>query len=1289
MLRLSSSWLWLTVVLFFSLAYADFRHISGAEYYIDDDPGAGQGTAVPGSYGDSTAIVSLPDLFTDGLSLGMHAVYLRFQHTDSVGNSMWGEPRAIPFNIATTSVTSLSAAEYFLDSDPGPGNAVPISASYGSQQVSLDVSGIAAGNTLGTHSVFVRCRNIDGTWGEPRATHYNIATTAVESLIAAEYFVDSDPGQGNGIPMTGSFGGQSTQAVLTGLSTSALQFGTHALFVRFRDSHGIWGNPRSTALNLAWNGELPVLAGAEYFIGNDPGQGSGSPLYSSDGAFGESSESVYAYGASTANASVGLQLVHVRMQDSHGLWGRTTSTVLDVQPNQQLPFHGLIYGTALDMSQTALGGVTIQLSPGQYRDTTDAQGNFSLANIPPGQYVVTASKDGYVTTSELVSVAAGSVTNLTMTLSAQIEIALTVLDERGQPVQGANVSANGQTPTDATTNSIGLCTLRVAEGNYQLDLSAAGFMDRTTNPISFTGSRAQARTENMSRFQTVTPTFIVLIRGISKTPEADNNNGWDRFIDSLEVRFPPGGSVSYEALVIKTTGSLYTNATRLRTLIDNRVGNQSRRIVLIGHSMGGLIARKYLSVYQDRRVERIITIDTPHLGSNYAANLDRVYNKSYYDLPVPIRWFFPRLFPAYYELGPDAMREQNKNMLLSERPLSTKYILLSTQHGSTGERGDWIVNLASQKADPPGEGTLFSLPNMSSAFDNRVKRPPTLNCSNLDYCSCAIWSVHVCVQNSPTVIQHVLGLLNTPFESIAEGSSRDYESEPAESVIAQEVLSPPYDSLVAVSMTVPQAAYVTFSAVGVDSTSVWSAESPTGTLYFDELSAEAAGGTWAVDPESKSALLIIPNPIPGEWTLRLGASPLDTTTIVVSASAPLPVQTNPIPLASAIEVGDSALLAIHIIPVDGVFIDSIVVTLSGDSTQLRLNDSALYGDALAEDSIWSAFTQPFTTFGNVTAEFRVYSSASEAQYESISQTEFTVLQAFAAIDTSAVWHVEDSDSNTMFEALVATVPVLLDSACALRLTGSLFDLDGNEISTALAEGDLTPGSHSIALRFPGEVIENSGVDGPYVLSTTELTLVSDATETVLQVLDSISVSPNFSASDFVGIPTTVQNVGAFRTDITASVFWTPNGDPDIASFKLYYDTDGAEPYLGNDIMEGASPIAVGNTLSFDLHGLDSLLAYTFAVSAVDSEGSESRMSQKYTVFPMGPPFPVDSLTIVVDGNDYVLHWQPIPGGAQYIVEVSNDVNGPWSSVAQTIDSTYRHTFEGIPEARFFRIVATR
>ena len=41
----------------------------------------------------------------------------------------------------------------------------------------------------------------------------------------------------------------------------------------------------------------------------------------------------------------------------------------------------------------------------------------------------------------------------------------------------------------------------------------------------------------------------------------------------------------------------------------------NRRLILVGHSRGGLCIRKYLDIYTNSEIEKIITLSTPHKGS--------------------------------------------------------------------------------------------------------------------------------------------------------------------------------------------------------------------------------------------------------------------------------------------------------------------------------------------------------------------------------------------------------------------------------------------------------------------------------------------------------------------------------------------------------------------------------------------------------------------------------------------------------------------------------------------------
>ena len=67
----------------------------------------------------------------------------------------------------------------------------------------------------------------------------------------------------------------------------------------------------------------------------------------------------------------------------------------------------------------------------------------------------------------------------------------------------------------------------------------------------------------------------------------------------------------------------YTSIGKLVPLLNQRVDEICRttgaeRVVLIAHSMGGLVCRSYLARHGKQRVERLITIASPHAGTELA-----------------------------------------------------------------------------------------------------------------------------------------------------------------------------------------------------------------------------------------------------------------------------------------------------------------------------------------------------------------------------------------------------------------------------------------------------------------------------------------------------------------------------------------------------------------------------------------------------------------------------------------------------------------------------------------------
>ncbi|RYY94144.1 MAG: hypothetical protein EOO11_18480, partial [Chitinophagaceae bacterium] len=251
-------------ILLFLLLFAAFRapaqQLTAAEYFFDTDPGIGLGTPIAVTAG--TTLNESLSVATTGLGAGVHWLYVRSYRTDASNNGAWSlaEPRRLVVS------EGITAAEYFFDADPGVGAGTPLAITPGG---AIDASATIATTGLGAgrHTLFVRTQGASGSWSlsEPRSFHIN------ESLIAAEYFIDTDPGAGLATAIPVSPG--STLNVSLSLPAGILPAGSHRLYVRTQNSSGAWSFLETRNFFVQ-----EQIVQAEYYFDTDPGPGAGHPI---------------------------------------------------------------------------------------------------------------------------------------------------------------------------------------------------------------------------------------------------------------------------------------------------------------------------------------------------------------------------------------------------------------------------------------------------------------------------------------------------------------------------------------------------------------------------------------------------------------------------------------------------------------------------------------------------------------------------------------------------------------------------------------------------------------------------------------------------------------------------------------------------------------------------------------------------------------------------------------------------------------------------------------------------
>ncbi len=231
--------------------------------------------------------------------------------------------------------SQIIAGEYFIGSDPGVGKGTPISISSPSTTI--------VGTVLNLHlaanqTVFFRFKNANGIWTAPRAiTFTGVGVNRSAFVNYVEYFVGSDPGKGNGTPVSVS----SAQNVPLNLSSVNLSQGQY-VHLRVRDDQGRWNSP------VALKYPSRSIAAAEVVVGNNPNAvvpGHGIAMTPVTGGFGTGTVNVQA-NVSNWNRT---DTIWVRAKSSEYLWSRPVGSIALANP---IPTVASISPTAATRLQT-------------------------------------------------------------------------------------------------------------------------------------------------------------------------------------------------------------------------------------------------------------------------------------------------------------------------------------------------------------------------------------------------------------------------------------------------------------------------------------------------------------------------------------------------------------------------------------------------------------------------------------------------------------------------------------------------------------------------------------------------------------------------------------------------------------------------------------------------------------------------------------------------------------------------------------------------------------------------
>lgn len=218
-----------------------------AEYFFDTDPGFGNGTAIPLTPSVNISnLAATINLTGSALTNGTHYLYLRTQD----GSGRWSlvsfayfDNFLVPAYPSSGNVVSLSAAEYFIDTDPGIRNgiSVPLPSVSDASNVSVLINLLTI--TPGVHRLYLRTKDENGKWSITNYALFDNNTTipypttpsAPPVISQTEYYIDNDPGFGNGMaintPSSSDISNFSFSIPLSGISQ-----GLHTIYLRSKQN---------------------------------------------------------------------------------------------------------------------------------------------------------------------------------------------------------------------------------------------------------------------------------------------------------------------------------------------------------------------------------------------------------------------------------------------------------------------------------------------------------------------------------------------------------------------------------------------------------------------------------------------------------------------------------------------------------------------------------------------------------------------------------------------------------------------------------------------------------------------------------------------------------------------------------------------------------------------------------------------------------------------------------------------------------------------------------------------
>jgi RHS repeat-associated protein len=511
--------------------YSSLQNISNVEYFIDTDPGFGSGTNIsvaPDTNIDSISF--LADIST--LTLGFHTLIIRAKDQ----NGKWSQLSQKSFykeNIYPNAQL-ITKAEYFIDTDPGNGNALNIPLS--SDSILSNISFIADISNLGVgfHSIFIRTKDQNAKWSltNVRSFYKEQLILILPNIVKAEYYLDSDPGFGNGLNIS-----INSDSIITGITfladLSGNTNGFHTLNLRVKDQNGKWSQTNIRNFykeNI--NANLPNIVIAEYFLNTDPGLGNGIsiPLVA------DTQITNLSFIADISSLADGFNELYIRVKDQNGLWSITNvhnfykeTRLASLQNITQLEYFidsdpGKGNGEQVTIVSDSIFSILFEIN--MQGLTQGSHYLFIRAKDQSGKWSIVNKKDFYI--DKKITLIANPANKGVLTGDGFYPsgYALTI---SATPITGytfVNWTEGGSQVSAANNYSFSVTTNRTLTANFNLIYYSLNYIAGANGSISGSTSQSVGHGNNGTQVQAIPSTgyhFVDWSDGSLQNPRIDSN----------------------------------------------------------------------------------------------------------------------------------------------------------------------------------------------------------------------------------------------------------------------------------------------------------------------------------------------------------------------------------------------------------------------------------------------------------------------------------------------------------------------------------------------------------------------------------------------------------------------------------------------------------------------------------------------------------------------------------------------------------------------------------------------